>query len=801
MEPSSPSECKPSPDPTVLGESAGAAVAAPTSPGSSEEPAIDPICKMKVNRQAPKGGTYVWQGQTYYFCNAKCCAKFSADPERWLWPGPRATAPSTEATRWLCPMCPEVIESKPVPCRICGMALEPEDVTAQPAASSELQTMTRQLWRALGLALPVVLLAMAPMSGLALPGHAPGSHAMPLWSVLLQAVLTTGTLVAGRELWRRGWVSLRTLRLNMFSLILVGVAAAYLYSLGLLGVVLGRGGHGALPVYFESAAAITVLVLLGQVLELRARGKTSEAIVALLGLVPQMARRVFPDGSERDVPLGELYPGHRARVLPGQKIPVDGTVLEGVSSVDESMLTGESMLVAKKVTARLIGGSVNGSGSLLMQVERVGSDTMLAQIVRMVSRAQRTRAQVERLADRVAAYFVPLVLLAAALSFGAWLVFGAAQTAWAQALVSAVSVVIIACPCALGLATPMSIMVATGRGAQAGLLIRSAEVLEQLAEVDTLLLDKTGTLTQGKPELLAAFPEAGVTAEALLTLAASLEQGSEHPLASALLQAAREKRLVCAPVQAVTAVPGLGLRGLVGAVPVLLGSARFLEQEGVEISAACREALGGWQEQGQTVVLVAEQGRCLGALGIADPVKPSAAGVLAALRKEGLRLIMASGDSPAAAKAIAHQLGIEEVFAECSPQKKAELVTSLRAQGRRVAMVGDGINDAPALALAEVGVAMSTGTDVAMQTAGLTLLHGDLAGLLRARRLSRATVRNIRQNLFFAFFYNLLGVPIAAGALYPLTGLLLSPMLASAAMSLSSLCVISNALRLRRVRL
>jgi Cu+-exporting ATPase len=639
------------------------------------------------------------------------------------------------------------------------------------------------------------------MSGLALPGHAPGSHAMPLWSVLLQALLTTGTLVAGRELWRRGWVSLRTLRLNMFSLILVGVAAAYLYSLGLLGVVLGRGGHGALPVYFESAAAITVLVLLGQVLELRARGKTSEAIVALLGLVPQMARRVFPDGSERDVPLGELYPGHRARVLPGQKIPVDGTVLEGVSSVDESMLTGESMPVAKKVTARLIGGSVNGSGSLLMQVERVGSDTMLAQIVRMVSRAQRTRAQVERLADRVAAYFVPLVLLAAALSFGAWLVFGAAQTAWAQALVSAVSVVIIACPCALGLATPMSIMVATGRGAQAGLLIRSAEVLEQLAEVDTLLLDKTGTLTQGKPELLAAFPEAGVTAEALLTLAASLEQGSEHPLASALLQAAREKRLACAPVQAVTAVPGLGLRGLVGAVPALLGSARFLEQEGVEISAACREALGGWQQQGQTVVLVAEQGRCLGALGIADPVKPSAAGVLAALRKEGLRLIMASGDSPAAAKAIAHQLGIEEVFAECSPQKKAELVTSLRAQGRRVAMVGDGINDAPALALAEVGVAMSTGTDVAMQTAGLTLLHGDLAGLLRARRLSRATVRNIRQNLFFAFFYNLLGVPIAAGALYPLTGLLLSPMLASAAMSLSSLCVISNALRLRRVRL
>lgn len=756
---------------------------------------------MKVNRQAPKGGTYVWQGQTYYFCNTKCCTKFSADPERWLWPGPRATAPSTEATRWLCPMCPEVIESKPVPCRICGMALEPEDVTAQPAASSELQTMTRQLWRALGLALPVVLLAMAPMSGLALPGHAPGSHTMPLWSVLLQALLTTGTLVAGRELWRRGWVSLRTLRLNMFSLILVGVAAAYLYSLGLLAVVLGRGGHGALPVYFESAAAITVLVLLGQVLELRARGKTSEAIVALLGLVPQTARRVFPDGSERDVPLGELYPGHRARVLPGQKIPVDGSVLEGVSSVDESMLTGESMPVAKKVTARLIGGSVNGSGSLLMQVERVGSDTMLAQIVRMVSRAQRTRAQVERLADRVAAYFVPLVLLAAVLSFGAWLVFGAAQTAWAQALVSAVSVVIIACPCALGLATPMSIMVATGRGAQAGLLIRSAEVLEQLAEVDTLLLDKTGTLTQGKPELLAVFPEAGVTAEALLTLAASLEQGSEHPLASALLQAAREKRLVCAPVQAVTAVPGLGLRGLVGAVPALLGSARFLEQEGVEISAACREALGGWQQQGQTVVLVAEQGRCLGALGIADPVKPSAAGVLAALRKEGLRLIMASGDSPAAAKAIAHQLGIEEVFAECSPQKKAELVTSLRAQGRRVAMVGDGINDAPALALAEVGVAMSTGTDVAMQTAGLTLLHGDLAGLLRARRLSRATVRNIRQNLFFAFFYNLLGVPIAAGALYPLTGLLLSPMLASAAMSLSSLCVISNALRLRRVRL
>ncbi len=807
-------------------ESAAAPVPAATSCSScssaAAEPvatvAIDPICKMKVNPAAPKGGSFAWEGTTYYFCNPKCREKFSSDPERYLAAPPtRAQPPAAKGpARYVCPMDPEVVETQPVPCRICGMALERADVELGAAATgpeegnSELRQMTKRFWAALGFCVPVLLLAMGPMVWDALgrgaggTGHAAMAASSPA-AALAQALLTIGALWAGGELWRRGARSFVLRRLNMFSLILVGVAAAFGYSLVALGLNLLSGDRvdrpAFLPLYFESAAVITTLVLLGQVLELRARRKTASAIEGLLALVPKTARRLLPSGEERDVPLAELYPGHRVRVLPGQKMPADGLVVEGQSAVDESLLTGESLPVPKTAGARVIGGSLNGTGALLVRLTHVGADTVLAQIVQLVNQAQRSRAPIQRVADRVAAYFVPAVLAAALLSLGGWLAFGPVGTRLSSGLLAAVSVLIIACPCALGLATPMSIMVAIGRGARAGVLIRDAEALELLAQVDTLVLDKTGTLTSGKPALVSVQPEAAVSESALLTAAATVEQGSEHPLGSAIVAAAQERGLGLGKAASVQALPGLGVRGVIDGEVVLLGTERLLSKEGVETPAAAAARAADWQREGQTVVAVARGGQLLGQLGIADPLRPTAALALAELRQAGVRLIMASGDAKATAAAVAGRLALTEVHAECTPPEKAALVQSLRAQGRHVAMLGDGINDAPALAAAEVGLAMSGGTDVAMRSAGITLLHGDLSAALRARRLSVAALRNIRQNLFFAFIYNGLGIPLAAGLLYPLTGTLLHPMFASAAMSLSSLCVIANALRLRAARI
>lgn len=772
--------------------------------------AIDPICKMKVDPAAPRGGSFEFQGTTYFFCNPKCNARFAADPERYLapeWKGTKAVK-APPGTRYVCPMDPEIDEAQPGACRICGMALEPDQITAEPQEDPELRLMTRRLLAASAFALPLLALEMGPMiaGGAGFFSHGAHAHQPPLWSALTQAILATGAMVTGAELWRRGLRSFLARQLNMFSLITLGVFAAYGFSAAvLIARLLGHTGPLATAgMYFESAAVITALVLLGQVLELRARQQTGEALRGLLSLLPQTARRVFLDGSERDVPLAEIFPGHRVRVLPGQKVPADGVILEGRSSLDESMLSGESLPVEKAAGARVAAGTINGAGALLCRVTGAAEDTLLMQIVRLVGAAQRSRAPVQRLADRVSAYFVPAVLLVAALALGGWLLAGG-PALLGRGLTSAVAVLIIACPCALGLATPMSILVATGRGAQAGILVRSAEALERLARVDTLVLDKTGTLTAGRPQLASLLPATGVTEEELLRIAASLERGSEHPLAGAVLAAAAERRIELAAAFGVRAETGRGLRGRVEEREVILGTPELFAQEGVAIPEGAIAEAEQRQRGGQTVVHVAVAGAWIGALGIADPIKPSTPAAVAALAAEGLRLLVASGDSPQVAAGVARSLSIAEkdVHAKLLPADKAALVQRLQQEGRVVAMAGDGVNDAPALAAADVGVAMGGGTDLAKQSAGLTLLHGDLRALLRARRLSRATLRNIRQNLGFAFVYNALGVPIAAGALVPILGpgWQLSPMLASAAMSLSSVCVIANALRLRRLEL
>lgn len=772
--------------------------------------AIDPICKMKVDPAAPRGGSFEFQGTTYFFCNPKCNARFAADPERYLapeWKGTKAVK-APPGTRYVCPMDPEIDEAQPGACRICGMALEPDQITAEPQEDPELRLMTRRLLAASAFALPLLALEMGPMiaGGAGFFSHGAHAHQPPLWSALTQAILATGAMVTGAELWRRGLRSFLARQLNMFSLITLGVFAAYGFSAAvLIARLLGHTGPLATAgMYFESAAVITALVLLGQVLELRARQQTGEALRGLLSLLPQTARRVFLDGSERDVPLAEIFPGHRVRVLPGQKVPADGVILEGRSSLDESMLSGESLPVEKAAGARVAAGTINGAGALLCRVTGAAEDTLLMQIVRLVGAAQRSRAPVQRLADRVSAYFVPAVLLVAALALGGWLLAGG-PALLGRGLTSAVAVLIIACPCALGLATPMSILVATGRGAQAGILVRSAEALERLARVDTLVLDKTGTLTAGRPQLASLLPATGVTEEELLRIAASLERGSEHPLAGAVLAAAAERRIELAAAFGVRAETGRGLRGRVEEREVILGTPELFAQEGVAIPEGAIAEAEQRQLGGQTVVHVAVAGAWIGALGIADPIKPSTPAAVAALAAEGLRLLVASGDSPQVAAGVARSLSIAEkdVHAKLLPADKAALVQRLQQEGRVVAMAGDGVNDAPALAAADVGVAMGGGTDLAKQSAGLTLLHGDLRALLRARRLSRATLRNIRQNLGFAFVYNALGVPIAAGALVPILGpgWQLSPMLASAAMSLSSVCVIANALRLRRLEL
>ena len=712
-----------------------------------------------------------------------------------------------ETVEWICPMDPEVLETKPGPCPICGMALEPRVVTAAEAANPELEDMTRRFRVAAVLTVPLLALAMGAMVP-ALGVHRLVSPRLLGWLELLLS--TPVVLWAGWPFFQRMWASIRTGRFNMFTLIGLGTGIAWLYSVVAV-LVPGvfpatfRGHDGEVGRYFESAAVIVALVLLGQVLELRARHQTSGAIRALLGLAPKIARRLADDGKEADVPLEHVQPGDRLRVRPGETVPVDGVVLEGTSAVDESMVTGEPVPVEKGPGDAVTGATLNTTGGFVMRAERVGRETLLARIVQLVAEAQRSRAPMQRLADAVAAWFVPAVVGIAALSFVVWSAFGP-EPRFAYALVAAISVLIIACPCALGLATPMSIMVGVGRGASAGVLIRDAEALEALARVDTLVVDKTGTLTEGRPRLETVIDLAAPGGSApdgedeALRLAASLERASEHPLAAALVGAAERKGLTLEPVTGFRSSTGRGVSGTVGGRTIALGNRAHLDELAVETASLEKQAASE-REAGRTVVFLAVDGRARALLSVADPIKDSTPAAIRALLDEGLEITLLTGDNRVAAEAVARALGITQVEAEVLPDRKAEVVRRLQSEGRVVAMAGDGINDAPALAAARVGIAMGTGTDVAMQSAGVTLVKGDLRGIVRARRLSRATVRNIRQNLFWAFFYNTLGIPIAAGVAYPWLGWLLSPMVAAAAMSLSSLTVIANALRLRRVRI
>ena len=711
-----------------------------------------------------------------------------------------ATAPVARTrVQYTCPMHPEVIQDEPGSCPICGMALEPVTVTLEAERSPELIDMTRRFWAGVVLTLPLVVLTMGGMIP-AVEGLLPAG-----WSSWIELVLATPVVLwAGLPFFERGWRSIVTRNLNMFTLIALGVGAAYAYSVvatlvpGLFPETFREPG-GDVAVYFEAGAMITVLVLLGQVLELRAREQTSGALRALLDLAPKLARRIKEDGSDEEIPLDHVHRDDRLRVRPGEKVPVDGTVLEGRSAVDESMVTGESIPVEKSEGDTVIGGTINGTGSFVMRAERVGSETMLAQIVQMVAEAQRSRAPIQRLADVVAGYFVPAVVTVAVAAFVVWSLVGPAP-AMAHALVAAVSVLIIACPCALGLATPMSIMVATGRGAHAGVLIKNAEALERFEKVDTLVIDKTGTITEGKPKVVTVEAAADIEESELLLLAASLERSSEHPLAAAIVEAAAERGLDLETAEDFAAATGRGVTGRVGARQVALGNTKLLEELGVDPGdwPAKADAL---RTDGQTVMHVAVDGRAAGLIGVADPIKKTTPAALEALRRDGVRIVMLTGDNRKTAEAVAGKLAIDQVEAEVLPERKGEIVRGYRAQGYVVAMAGDGVNDAPALAEADIGIAMGTGTDVAMESAGVTLVKGDLAGIVRARHLSRATMGNIRQNLFFAFFYNALGVPVAAGVLYPFVGLLLSPIIAAAAMSLSSVSVVGNALRLRHVKL
>jgi len=811
----------------------------------------DPVCGMDVDPNAA-AGRFEYRGHTYFFCHAGCLERFRADPARFLRPTPSPpallpqggegrkepskaytcpmdpevrqttpgacpkcgmalepvtiTAPAT-ITEYVCPMHPEIVRAEPGACPICGMALEPRTVSLEEEANPELVDMTRRFWVSVALAIPVLVLAMSGM----LPGD-PFRRLLPPWRdralIWIQFALSTPVVLwGGLPFFKRGWASIVNRSPNMFTLIAIGTGTAYFYSVaatflpGIFPVGFRQEG-GQVAVYYEAAAVITALVLLGQVLELRARSRTSSAIKALLGLAPKTARRLGDNGSEEDVRLDHVQPGDRLRVRPGEKVPVDGRVLEGTSSVDESMITGEPIPVEKSAGAAVTAGTVNGTGSFVMRAERVGSDTLLAQIVRLVSEAQRTRAPIQRLADVLASYFVPAVVVSAAITFIVWARVGP-QPRLAYALLNAVAVLIIACPCALGLATPMSIMVGTGRGATAGVLIRNAEALEVLERADTLVVDKTGTLTEGKPRLESVVSTGNWKETDLLRWSASLEKSSEHPLASAVLAAAQARGLELAPpgeIGGFRSVPGKGITGTVAGRYVVLANSKFLEDLALGPGALSDRA-EALRRDGHTVIFVAVDGSVAGLLAVSDPIKPSSRKAIRMLHEDGMRVVMVTGDSHVTAEAVARQLGIDDLKAEVLPQQKGEIVKALQREGRVVAMAGDGINDAPALAQAHVGIAMGTGTDVAIESAGVTLVKGDLRGIATARKLSRHTMRNIRQNLFFAFVYNALGIPLAAGVLYPAFGILLSPIVASAAMTFSSVSVISNALRLRRAAL
>ncbi len=804
----------------------------------------DPVCGMMVD-PLTAAGKFEHAGTMYYFCNPRCQDKFSHDPDGYLTgkhqqsmeaepskpgatyicpmcPGVESSKPAAcpkcgmalepdiavaQATKmeYVCPMHPEVVQDQPGSCPKCGMALEPREITLEDEANPELQDMMRRFWIGLVLAFPVFFLAMSEM----IPGKPVQQILSPSEMSWVQWALATPVVLwCGWPFFHRALASLVNRSLNMFTLVALGTGTAYIYSAvatlapGLFPASF-RGEGGEVAVYFEAAAVITVLVLLGQVLELRARSQTGSAIKALLGLAPKTARRIRENGEEDDVLVEAVQPGDKLRIRPGEKIPIDGVILEGQSAVDESMITGESIPVEKEAEAQVTGGTVNGTGTLVMRVERVGRDTVLAQIVRMVSEAQRSRAPIQRMADLVAGYFVPLVVGVALLTFLIWAFFGP-EPRMAHALVNAVAVLIIACPCALGLATPMSIMVGTGRGATAGVLMKDAEALEQLEKVDTLVVDKTGTLTEGKPKLMSVVSLSDRQEDDLLQLVASLERNSEHPLASAIVNGAKDKGLELWKTQDFQSKTGKGVIGTVQGHSMALGTRKFLEEEyhlKTEAFGPLAEKAEDLRRDGQTVMFVAIANQIAGLIGVADPIKPSTAEAIRLLHEEGIQVVMVSGDHQQTAQAVAQKLGIDEVKAEVLPEQKSQIIKQLQAEGKIVAMAGDGINDAPALAQAQVGIAMGTGTDVAMESAGVTLVKGDLRGIARARRLSQATMSNIRQNLFFAFFYNAIGVPIAAGILYPAFGILLSPMIAAAAMTFSSVSVITNALRLRTTTL
>ncbi|OYW28901.1 MAG: copper-translocating P-type ATPase [Caulobacter sp. 12-67-6] len=758
----------------------------------------DPVCGMSVDPKNARG-TAAHAGQNYYFCSTVCQTKFQADPDRYLNPKPVASPPQDDGAIYTCPMHPQVRQVGPGSCPICGMALEPEVVSADSGPNHELADMSRRFWVGLVLAVPVFGLEM----GAHLLGHSlMVSPAMSNW--IQFALATPVVLWAGAPFFARGWASLRTRNLNMFTLIAMGVGVAWLYSVAAVAApqlfpAAFRRPDGSVPVYFEAAAVITVLVLLGQVLELRARERTSGALKALLNLAPKTARRITAAGDDEEVGVDAIQVGDRLRVRPGEKIPVDGEVVEGRVSVDESMVTGESMPVTKEAGDKVVAGALNKTGSFILRAEKVGADTLLSQIVQMVAQAQRSRAPIQRLADKVSGWFVPTVIAVAAVAAIVWGLVGP-EPRFGYALIAAVSVLIVACPCALGLATPISIMVGVGRGAQAGVLIKNAEALERFEKIDTLIIDKTGTLTEGRPAVTEIRPTPGFAEDEVLRLAASLERGSEHPLADAILRAAKARGLTLSEAAEFDSPVGKGVLGRVDGKAIVLGGTRLMTEHGVETTALDAD-IDRLRASGATTVMMAVDGKFAAVLAIADPIKATTAAAIRSLKAEGIRLVMMTGDNRITAQAVAAELGLDEVEAEVLPQDKAAVVERLRAEGRVVGMAGDGVNDAPALAAADVGIAMGAGADVAIESAGVTLLHGDLEGLVRARRLSAATMRNIRQNLVFAFAYNVAGIPIAAGLLYPAFGWLLSPAIAAAAMALSSVSVIANALRLRTVRL